>query len=71
MWSTNLPEMKTSQGNTACSQSIRSGNQRTDGDARPKSGMVKAALPETQSLGLKHQGEHRLIDALTEEVYRS
>src|SRR5215469_16688727 len=63
--------METSQGNRACSQSVRFGNQLADGDARPTSGMAKAALPETQSLGLKRRGVRRLVEAHTEEVYRS
>jgi hypothetical protein len=33
--------------------------------------MAKAALPETQSLGLKRRGVRRLVEAHTEAVYRN
>jgi hypothetical protein len=33
--------------------------------------MAKAALPETQSLGLKRRGVRKLAETHTGEVYRS
>jgi hypothetical protein len=63
--------METSQGNRAWTPRVRPGSQWTGRDARPMNGMAKAALPSTQSLGLKRQGVRRLAEAHTEEVYRS
>src|SRR6266487_2041869 len=61
--------METSDGNRACSQRVTSGNQQTDGGARPTSGKAKAELLETQFLCLNNQGARKLSETRTEDVY--
>ena len=45
------------------------GRQLTCGDARPRNGMAKAILLETQSLGPKSRGVRKLDETHTEAVY--